>query len=106
MEGLKMKQFTFQFPINERSTNKRDIRFYFVGNLNVSYGIEGREVKLQWITWGDDECKTQIQDLIKAITPALYEDIITAMYQNAETIEPWANGDDDNWMVTNSDFEE
>ena len=103
-------EFLFQFPINEKlfDSGPGHVKYFFVGNLNVCYERTVPDLNIKWITWDtSDEVKTQIQDLVRAIAPDLYEQITEAMHQNFEIQnEPWANGDDDNWVVTAADFEE
>lgn len=104
------QQFQFQFPINEKLFDRATpghVKYFFVGNLNICYERNGPDLELKWITWQNDDIKTQVQDLIRAIAPDLYEQIVEAMHQNFEVAnkEPWGNGDADAWEVAGSEFE-
>ncbi len=67
----------------------------FAGNLNITYDYDAS--KFLYVTFGEDEVKTQIQDLLWCIKPELMMDVMRAVVGNIEyvTSAEWKCGDDE-----------
>lgn len=85
-----MNQQRFQFPVTRFGTQPPE----FVGNLNVTY--DGATGKIIYVTWGEDTVRTILNDLLQAVAPDLWDEIVRAKKAHMEAelepeeeTEPW-----------------
>lgn len=78
-----MNQQYFQFPVTKFGKTPPG----FVGNLNVTY--DGNTGKILWVTWGEETIRTQIGDLLQAVAPDCWDEIVAAKNAHIEAqLEP------------------